>query len=265
MMPFDTIAVANKLLGTSYTKRELLDICYTEQARLKQQWLTSNRKDFKVYDDPGYLLDCILSYSCVSQRCLINGERFFRAHNIPKGKALDIFNGIGLSTLHANLVGFDCEALSASDGQADLCQQLSKQVLGRPTVIHRDLKSLKPASFDVLFSFEVLEHFQDPVQHLNEVLPLLKPGGHFVESTGFKSPDHIGHFERYTVGNEQVLGRQASTAVRKRLEQEATKVMIGFDKKPRIWVKTLQPKPKTMFRGIHSEMLALGLEPFYKG
>lgn len=260
----DFVTEANSFFKTSLSKRSLLDECYRRQKKLLKQWLDSGRTDFSVYDTEDYTWDCVLSYFCVSNRCLTNGERFFRYFDIPKGKALDVFNGIGLSTIHANLAGFKCDAVSANAMQQDFAQHSAKRILGKQLRIFSSLQDIRSASYDVVMSFEVLEHFKDPTEHVAELLRILKPGGYLIESTGFQHADHIGHFDTYTINGKQFSNREAATQTRKALEQHCTKLMVGYDKKPRIWVKALVPKPKSFFRGIHEEMLSKGLSPHYR-
>lgn len=50
--------------------------------------------------------------------------------------------------------------------------------------------SLKPASFDTIFAFEVLEHLYHPHLAVNNMHKLLKPGGILIGSTRFIYPYH---------------------------------------------------------------------------
>ena len=63
------------------------------------------------------------------------------------------------------------------------------------------------ASFDVVYSSQVLEHVRDPVLQIREVARTLRPGGAFVGSTSQLEPYHSRSFWNYTVvGFVELIG-----------------------------------------------------------
>jgi len=63
------------------------------------------------------------------------------------------------------------------------------------------------ASFDVVYSSQVLEHVRDPALQLREVARTLRPGGAFVGSTSQLEPYHSRSFWNYTaVGFVELVG-----------------------------------------------------------
>lgn len=62
------------------------------------------------------------------------------------------------------------------------------------------------ASFDTVISFQVIEHIPDPSRYLEEILRVLKPGGHFICATPDRStrllpgqkPWNVWHIKEYS-------------------------------------------------------------------
>jgi len=57
----------------------------------------------------------------------------------------------------------------------------------------------KDASFDVVYSHQVLEHVRDPLTHLGEIRRVLRHGGAFIGSTSQLEPYHSRSYWNYTV------------------------------------------------------------------
>ncbi len=71
-----------------------------------------------------------------------------------------------------------------------------------------------PASFDLIFSRQVMEHVRYPEKVLVEIYRLLRPGGHFVGSTSYLEPYHSRSYWNYTPWGFGVLLEDAGFQVR---------------------------------------------------
>ena len=119
----------------------------------------------------------------------------------PRSRLLDVGCGTG-----ANLKAFNKElervGIDASDAALDFCHQRGLTALVQGNIEH---SGLEPASFDVVTALDVLEHVDDDMQALRELLRVSKPGGFLlitVPAFGFLWSEHdeaLHHRRRYTV------------------------------------------------------------------
>jgi 2-polyprenyl-3-methyl-5-hydroxy-6-metoxy-1,4-benzoquinol methylase len=109
-------------------------------------------------------------------------QRFLRVlrQYCPTSKLLDIGCGGGSFLVEARRSGYEVVGLDVSDFFVNHCRQ--KQ---RLAVHHGSLEDLElPAeSFDVLTSFDVVEHHPDPKNLLRHTRRLLRLGGYIIIST----------------------------------------------------------------------------------
>jgi SAM-dependent methyltransferase len=120
---------------------------------------------------------------------------------LPRGRLLEIGSGAGSLLADLHKAGFTCEAVETSEEaralSAKLLADLSK------IVVHPELPKGEDGKFDLLFSFEVLEHIADDAAALRDWMRLLRPGGRVLLSV----PAHAkkwtatdiwaGHVRRY--------------------------------------------------------------------
>jgi SAM-dependent methyltransferase len=276
MKPFDIVRETNLNLGTDFkSPKELWAYARIASDRLRDRWLQSGRTDYGIYKDPDYVYEGLICFERISHHSVTGLERFHRAHNVPKGTLLDIYNGIGLSSVYASMVGFEVAVVNDNPAQVNFMQQSAVRNLGYELPVVDSLTDIPDGSFDVAMTLEVLEHFTEPLLQLQETLNKIVPNGILVETTGFACSEYPGHFAEYTVDGEQVPHRQVSRHISGMLKTGCVKmvqgiqakpriwgkVMVGYDKKPRVWREGC-PTSAHEFRGLTREMLALGLPPF---
>jgi SAM-dependent methyltransferase len=92
----------------------------------------------------------------------------------------------------------------------------SRLLGGIDVTFHDRLSALPTGSVDVVVAFHVLEHLQDPLAFMAELLAALKPGGHaFIEvpdlMNGLLSTDHV-HPAHLTYFTRETLTRLAQAA-----------------------------------------------------
>lgn len=228
------------------TNKEAMAFVRPMSDELKQRWNDSNQTDFTIYSDPTYVAEGFISFYEVSVECHrvigrwaqngMKGLGDFEPFD-PKTKTFfDLYNGIGLGTLHLVALGFDVTIHNDNPDQVAAMQKLFDYYdLEMPKVIGEEWRDQK---FDIVSAFEVIEHFKDPIQITRDLAGCVKVGGMLFESTGFAVGTYPGHFTQYNIGERVVTGLQASKAVSKTFKEEGlTKLFSGFSGKPRVWKK----------------------------
>jgi ubiquinone/menaquinone biosynthesis C-methylase UbiE len=91
---------------------------------------------------------------------------------IEKGKFLDLGCGEGYMLKEAEISGFETYGL-------DIAYNINPEVAGKCNFFKVNLSEAKypDNSFSVVYMDSVLEHVPDPVQTMNEIKRILKPGG----------------------------------------------------------------------------------------
>lgn len=92
----------------------------------------------------------------------------------PGGRFLDFGAGWGVIAFQAQRQGYEVLGYDINPVYATF----ARQRLGIEMLTERDqLLDLSPSTFDVIFSYHVLEHLPDPRETLDMLVPLLKPDG----------------------------------------------------------------------------------------
>lgn len=119
-----------------------------------------------------------------------------RRHSPPRASVLDFGAGNGTFATPLHREGFD---ITCVEPDADLGRLLRENGLAVATGLDR----LEPASFDFIYSLNVLEHIEDDVATLRALHAVLRPGGRLLIYVPafqllFTSMDRkVGHFRRY--------------------------------------------------------------------
>lgn len=205
---------------------------------LENQWygsLETTHPFFQVYGAKFYIADlwaCWVVYSRKYLQALCNT----RAEN---GKTIaellqmvesivDLGCGIGITTAAmtqifpnaANIYGTNLLQTQQANFCAKISQAYNFTVIG-------DVREIN-GKCDLVFASEYFEHFQQPVQHLDDIIQQLAPQYLLIaNSFGAKS---IGHFNQYSVNGQLVNARMASKQFNLHLRK------AGFMKiKTRLW------------------------------
>ncbi|MUG98839.1 methyltransferase domain-containing protein [Scytonema sp. UIC 10036] len=139
---------------------------------------------------PGYSTNAT---QFMAHRTAKSHAAFFMPYLNPEMKLLDCGCGPGTITLGlaqavfpGTVTGIDLE-----NSQLDIAREsASKQSVGNVDFIQASVYHLPfpDSSFDAVFAHAVFEHLQKPLQALQEILRVLKPGG----KVGVRSPDWGG-------------------------------------------------------------------------
>lgn len=228
----------------------------SEVAKLQDRWyesLSRGDPDFDVYGEDLYMADlwtCWATYSRAYLRNIQGPQSFgncsiyamLRDLNI-RGIA-DLGCGIAQATIGLCQMFPDVPVTGTNLSktfQRRLCEDMGKsfgyQV--RSTVQEID------HPVDLVFASEYFEHFERPVQHIEEVVECLFPKALLIAST-FGAPS-IGHFNTYIGREGSMNGQSMSRAFNGRLRE------LGYQKqktrlwnnRPAVWTRKASSAPKS--------------------
>jgi 2-polyprenyl-3-methyl-5-hydroxy-6-metoxy-1,4-benzoquinol methylase len=255
------IEVTNSIEGTSFKNyKDLEQVMLKVKARLHRRWLESKCTDFSVYRDPQYHYEgthcfeksrgctggVIQYFQRMKSSNVVNGRMidtrvvdgiWYTGKDPSKMSVLDVYNGNGLTSVHMALNGFkQIETFNDCEPQVAFMNKVTEAFNLSQIKNHTVMPTKK---YDLVLSFEVLEHYTDPLVHVADLLKLTKPGSYLAESSGFNgSSDNIGHFDTYEIEGHGVVDyRQARRITTRAIQMHFTKVFDGFNRMPKIWVR----------------------------
>ena len=135
-------------------------------------------------------------------RYLLRRDRILSIlRDFPLGRLLEVGCGAGTLLYDLKKMGFECEALEVAPEARRLAEEVHSD---DPTVsIHECEKDSWHEHFDLITSFDVLEHIEDDRKALTDWANWIKKGGHLLISVPahkrkFNDGDlWAGHFRRY--------------------------------------------------------------------
>lgn len=232
----ETIGIIFPELAGLPTNKAVMDTIMPYSNVLTERWNSSNQTDFSIYSDPLYLYEAFVSFYQVSILCAGKLRKWVNGNGVDPRKYtyFDLYNGIGLGTLHLVQMGYNVSVHNDNPAQIEAMLKLfAHYKLKPPTIVDETWRKNK---YDFVSAFEVVEHYKEPIQITKDLLACVNKGGFYVESTGFQVPTYPGHFHTYNVNGETMDGRAASRQVAKTIRDAGfKKIFIGFNKKPRIW------------------------------
>jgi SAM-dependent methyltransferase len=211
---------------------------------LEDHWyasLAAGAPDYGVYGDDLYVADC---WAC----WVVYSRAYLRAITAPSSlfdrsvtdylrnvsRIADLGCGIGRTTLALAALFPDAEVVGTNlDGisQTELARLAGAQVVSSP----RDVGPV-----DLVFASEYFEHFEAPVDHLEDVLEACAPRYLIVANAfGAKS---IGHFDAYRVRGCALDGRATSRAFGDTLRGRGYHRVVTrlWNNRPTVWEKAAQ-------------------------
>ena len=166
---------------------------------LEARWYDSldSEPDYSVYADPYYFCDiwlCWVTYSRKYLREIQKSHSMFDRSIVSDivdiRRVLDLGCGFGYTTAALRSIFGDAQVIGTN--LSGTAQFEMATALG---VTHGFQIRPLPESADLIFASEYFEHFQEPIEHLLDVLRDANPRYALIANT-FTSPS-IGHFPRY--------------------------------------------------------------------
>lgn len=135
-------------------------------------------------------------------RYILRRDRVLRhLHRVPPCRVLDIGCGPGALLTELSRLGFQAYGVDRSAQARQLGQSLS--TTKNPVTLQAELDPGWKGTFDLLFSFEVIEHIEDDKGALRDWRPYLSDGGGLILSTPAHrkkwsaNDEWAGHCRRY--------------------------------------------------------------------
>lgn len=185
---------------------------------LEKRWyasLDAHSPDWHVYDADEYLAELWACWMVYSRRYLRDLRRLAVLARFGEVKSVvDLGCGFGYTTAawrqmypQASVYGTNLENTAQMRLARHVAQQYDFSMVSRLDDI--------AAPVDVLFASEYFEHFEAPIEHLDEVVLLLRPKVMIIANAfGAKA---IGHFPQYVVNNVAEDGKHTSRAFHTRM------------------------------------------------
>jgi len=127
------------------------------------------------------------------------------AHYVREKRVLDIACGAGYGSQMLGLAG--AKAVVGVDLSAQTVEYAKKHYQ-TPGVefICADAEQFKwPEQFDVVVSFETIEHLHHPAKFLERIRSLLVPGGNFILSVPLGETRHVDRYHLHAFSQEEVF------------------------------------------------------------
>lgn len=212
---------------------------------LEKKWYDSliNEPDYTVYNGIDIIPDiwaCWVVYSrnylrnISSYKSLDDKSIIDDMNNVTS--VIDLGCGIGYTTAalkelypNANIFATNIK----ESVQFKICKKISEL---NDFVMINSVKEIK--NIDLVFASEYFEHFENPIQHLNEVL-LLNPK-YLIIANAFSSKS-LGHFDYYSYGYDKVEGKKMSRLFNNHLRHNGyEKIKTNcWNDRPSYWKKII--------------------------
>jgi len=204
---------------------------------LQRQWYVALRSgknpDYSVYESPDYLAELWACWAVYSRMYLRSIRSQYPGIITQSRGIADLGCGAGFTT--AALSELSTGKVTGTNLQGTVQEKVAQGVASdyRFRVV-ANLSDIRH-NVDLVFASEYFEHFNAPIEHLGQVLSILKPRWMII-ANAFNA-DSTGHFDTYQVGDHRISGKSTSRAFGATLRQAGyTKVKTPFyNQRPQVW------------------------------
>lgn len=196
--------------------------------------LEAGQPDYSVYEPTEYLAEVWFCWETYSKTYLrdLQTPKLFPPYGIQKDNQdskliIDLGNGLGFTTASLKMMFPNAEVIGTNikDSEQDKIANILGALYGFTTVA--DIREVKTQP-DLLVAFEYFEHFEQPLQHLQETIGITKPKRLLLANTF--NGDAIGHFHYYKIDNKIEHGKKLPRLFNKALRD------IGYEKiETKLW------------------------------
>ena len=192
--------------------------CYS--INLSDRWYRSLKKektDYGIYGDEYYFTDlwaCWIIYSRKYLRSFLKStlqykqKEFIIFDYLKSSKSIvDLGCGIGLTTSALSQMFKKSKIYGTNIKGTDQYIFCSKMAKKYGFTIVSDIKKLK-GGIDTAIAFEYFEHIETPIEHIEEIIKMLKPKN-IVFANSFNTRS-VGHFKRYKNNGMSIDQRDVS-------------------------------------------------------
>ena len=211
---------------------------------LMKRWydsLAMGEPDYSVYEEDYYLAELWACWIMYSRKYLLHMEKpnSLSPHGVvgsiqPKVVA-DLGCGFGYTTaalkqLYPDATVYGTNIEGTVQYRVAKSMSLTHNFQLMPVV--QDI----PVQVDVAFASEYFEHFQKPVEHLEEIIAAIKPRAWWIASTF--GQDAIGHFTLYEINGKLVDGKTTSRMFNNTLRNHGYRSVKTrlWNNRPTYWV-----------------------------
>jgi 2-polyprenyl-3-methyl-5-hydroxy-6-metoxy-1,4-benzoquinol methylase len=212
--------------------RDFLEFCNNYTNKQTNIWINSKYTDFSIYNDKDYLLDLFLCYSKTSHRATIETIKFLKSIGFCNKKILDDYCGCGLTSIHLLKEGYKVDCFIDSSIQLESF----KKLVNFYKLNNYKIVSNRNKKYDCILSFEICEHYQQPIEYLKEITESLNLDG-LLSFTSTFNKMCIGHFEEYLINSEYMVSKEAGKKIREFLNSYYKLLYRGFNSIPKIYKK----------------------------
>jgi SAM-dependent methyltransferase len=213
---------------------------------LEVKWYESLRDrgqpDYSIYESDAYLAEAWACWAVYSRKYLLEipKEKFLEPYGVaadmqPVTKIVDLGCGIAYSTAAIKRIFPTAEVIGTQlpDSKQYALAQTVAEAVGFSVV--GSIAEVGKA--DAIFASEYFEHFEQPIEHLIEVLEVIQPRTLLIANAF--GPDAPGHFDFYTVDGERKDSRATAKAFSNTLKRYGyEKVKTKFwNNRPNYWRK----------------------------
>ena len=207
-----------------------------------KRWYSSveaKRPDFGVYGEDIYIAEAWDCWKGHSKKALkqLSGNVLEQIKRLSVQTVYDLGCGIGLTTSALAQMFDGCRIVGTNHpgtGQYRLAEDYGRSY---GFELQKDIHAVKSPGPAMIFASEYFEHFEAPIDHLNDVLssPNLVA---IIFANTFNQPA-IGHFPNYLIDSKRVEGRTVGRSFSKALKAAGfSKVNTGFwNNRPGVWIK----------------------------
>lgn len=218
----------------------------TMQVRLEQRWydsLRSGKADYGVYDCDEYLVEAMHCWWEYSRRyikaCMKPSSlpplgvwaRFANAASI-----VDLGNGIGFTTSALSKL-FPTAKVVGTNMPGSSQYRIAQQLANRDGFTMASDIGSAPYSPDVIWATEYFEHFEQPLQHADEIIETARPKSLLIANTF--GGDATGHFNDYIIAGKKVPCKSVARMFNENLRRHGYKKIdtTMWNARPTLWVR----------------------------